>query len=255
MSGELTGATILLVDDDPLLRETLAQNLRDCDASVPIAGSGEEALRTLEAATAVDVVILDWKMPGMTGLETLQAMRANGFDVPTLFLTSLTDQIYEESALATGAVDFIDKSRSFTILLHRLEMILAGRKRRSATPDGGGDADPIDGTSRTDIGPLSIDLESGRAYWRGILVPLTLTEVQIVSRLASAPGRDVRYRELYDLVHGEGFQAGTGSDGYRANIRSFIKRIRQKFKAIDEGFDEIENYPGFGYRWRLPEGA
>ena len=49
-----------------------------------------------------------------------------------------------------------------------------------------------------------------------------------------------------------GFVAGSGPDGYRANVRTFMKRIRQKFRELDEDFDEIENYPGFGYRWRQP---
>jgi two-component system response regulator ChvI len=60
----------------------------------------------------------------------------------------------------------------------------------------------------------------------------------------------VRYRDLYDLVHGEGFVAGYGEDGYRTNVRTFIKRVRKKFRDIDDQFDAIENYPGFGYRWK-----
>ncbi len=57
------------------------------------------------------------------------------------------------------------------------------------------------------------------------------------------------YRELYDLVHGKGFFAGFGDDGYRTNVRTFIKRIRQKFRKTDNSFASIENYGGFGYRW------
>ncbi len=51
-------------------------------------------------------------------------------------------------------------------------------------------------------------------------------------------------------MRGEGFIAGIGEEGYRANVRAFIKRIRQKFRDVDGEFDSIENYPGFGYRWR-----
>ena len=60
----------------------------------------------------------------------------------------------------------------------------------------------------------------------------------------------MRYRELYDLVHGPDFVAGVGEQGYRANVRTFIKRIRQKFHDLEPEFDAIENYAGFGYRWR-----
>ena len=62
------------------------------------------------------------------------------------------------------------------------------------------------------------------------------------------------YRSLYDRLHYEGFIAGSGNDGFRANVRSAIKRIRNKFRACDPAFDEIENYNGFGYGWRKPSG-
>jgi two-component system response regulator ChvI len=59
-------------------------------------------------------------------------------------------------------------------------------------------------------------------------------------------------RALYDRLTYEGFIARTGEDGYRANVRSAIKRVRNKFRACDPAFDEIENYTGFGYCWRKP---
>jgi two-component system response regulator ChvI len=74
----------------------------------------------------------------------------------------------------------------------------------------------------------------------------------MVDCLVSKAGSDVSYRELYDMVHGEGFAAGAGEIGYRTNVRAFIKRIRQKFKDADADFSQIENYPGFGYRWGDP---
>ena len=65
----------------------------------------------------------------------------------------------------------------------------------------------------------------------------------------------VSYRVLYDLVHGKDFLAGQGPEGYRSNMRTFIKRIRKKFCDIDANWDLIENYSGFGYRWRALEKA
>lgn len=99
-------------------------------------------------------------------------------------------------------------------------------------------------------GQLRLDADIRRARWRGAEVPLTLGEYAIVERLASASDRDVTYRALYDVVRGRGFRAGAGEDGYRVNVRAFIKRIRRKFRDVDPRFDAIENYPGFGYRWR-----
>ena len=85
--------------------------------------------------------------------------------------------------------------------------------------------------------------------WRGRELDLTLTEFKIVALLALRAGEDVGYREIYDLVHGKDFVAGYGAEGYRANVRTFIKRIRKKFRDVDGEFDHIHNYAGFGYRW------
>jgi two-component system response regulator ChvI len=85
--------------------------------------------------------------------------------------------------------------------------------------------------------------DTNRALWAGRAVDLTFTE------LRKKAACDVGYREIYDLVHGKDFIAGQGSEGYRANVRTFIKRIRKKFCDVDPGFDHIENYASFGYRW------
>ena len=94
--------------------------------------------------------------------------------------------------------------------------------------------------------------ETSRACWNQVDVGLTLGEYNIVHLLASNAGSFVTYRAVYDRLRYEGFIAGTGDDGYRANVRSAIKRIRNKFRACDPAFDEIENYTGFGYCWRKP---
>ena len=85
-------------------------------------------------------------------------------------------------------------------------------------------------------------------------VGLTLGEYNIVHLLASHVGRYVTYRAVYDRLRYEGFLAGTGPEGYRANVRSAIKRIRNKFRDLDSTFDKIENYTGFGYCWRKEPG-
>jgi two-component system response regulator ChvI len=103
--------------------------------------------------------------------------------------------------------------------------------------------------SALQLGRLTLRFDVSRAVWAGQTVDLTLTEFKILTLLAEKAGQDVGYREIYDLVHGKNFIAGHGSEGYRANVRTFIKRIRKKFRDVDPGFDHIENYAGFGYRW------
>lgn len=93
-------------------------------------------------------------------------------------------------------------------------------------------------------------LDTDRVVWRGRPVPVTGTEFKMLRLLVQQPGTAIGYRALYDLVHGPGFMAGKGQVGYRANVRAFMKRIRRKFRDLDEGFDAIGNDPGTGYVWR-----
>jgi len=234
---------VVLVDDDDLFRESLGRNLADAGYQVRDFARGAQALDHLLAVPEQPgLVILDWRMPEMNGIEVLKRIRAANLDVPAIFLTALTDQIYEEAALATGAVDFVEKSRSFSILQKRIGLILDGAKARGAA-----NSNETDTVIR---GRLQLRLRTSRALWGDRPVELTLTEFKIVALLVDKAGEDVPYRAIYDLVHGAGFLAGAGPEGFRANVRTFVKRIRQKFRDVDPDFDMIANYAGFGYRWK-----
>ena len=146
--------------------------------------------------------------------------------------------MFEEAALAAGAVDFIDKSRGPAIVRRRLALALT----RGAAPEEGGE--------EVRVGELLLREGSHRAVWRGADVPLSRGEFEMVRLLARRAGDDVPYRALYDALRGEGFVAGQGEEGYRANVRAMVKRIRRKFESIDPAFDSLGTYAGFGYRWR-----
>ena len=232
---------ILIVDDDDLFRESLITNFLNAGFSTLAFAEGTSALRHLRDVGAPDIILLDWKMPGMTGIELLAALRKENVTTPVVFLTVLGDQIYEEAGLHGGATDFIEKSRGFPIILRRVDLILSGYK--------GIGSPPVQRPTVFVHRDLELHRDSKQALWKGKAVGLTATEFMIADYLASRAGHDVRYRELYDVVRGEGFIAGSGEAGYRVNVRTFIKRIRQKFLAVDPEFAQIENYLGFGYRW------
>ena len=238
---------ILVVDDDDFFRESLSRNLSDAGYDAAVYCDGLSACENLPHFSQADLILLDWKMPGMTGIEVLQRLRDEQIDTPVIFLTVLSDQIYEEAGLRSGAVDFIEKSRSFSILLRRIELSIGGQK----IVEVDGVPAPSDTYRR---GALTLKHNSRRATWHDQPVELTLTEFGIVSYLAENSDRDVSYRDIYDIVHGEGFVAGYGEIGYRANVRAFIKRIRQKFRDVDPNFTQITNYPSFGYRWQDEQG-
>ena len=241
---------IVIVDDDDLFRESLGLNLSEQGFEVIDFPGGQPALDYLLAGNGADAVLLDWRMPGLDGPAVLRRLRESDVHVPVIFLTMLSDEIYEENALKWGAVDFIDKSRRLSIILGRLRLITEGAK---PIPVSAGQAAPgaTDGVLRR--GPLELRQDIHRASWRGAQVDLTLSEFGIVRYLAFQAEGDVTYRQIYDVVRGKDFAAGYGAEGFRANVRSFIKRIRKKFREVDPEFETIDNYPGFGYRWRDSE--
>jgi two-component system, OmpR family, response regulator ChvI len=236
---------IVLVDDDDSFRESLGLNLIDEGFAVTSFGGGAEALSFFEEGGRADAILLDWRMPGKNGLEVLRELRQRGNNTPVIFLTVLSEDIYEEAALAGGAVDFIDKSRRPSILVRRLNLICEGLRAAPEPERQHGEA--------MRLGQLELRFDTNRASWGGRELELTLTEFKIVSLLVLRTGEDVGYREIYDLVHGKDFVAGYGAEGYRANVRTFIKRIRKKFRDVDGQFDHIHNYAGFGYRWAAGE--
>jgi two-component system response regulator ChvI len=235
---------LVLTDDDELFRESLGLNLADEGYEVTSFGNGRDTLAYLQDGGEADVLLLDLRMPELTGIDVLRRLRRAGIGIPVIFLTALSDDIYEQAALEGGAVDFIDKVRRLPILLKRLELIAEARRAVRA-------ADAPAPTVLRD-GALELRCESHRAFWGGAMVDLSLTEFRIVALLAAKAGNDVGYREIYDLVHGKDFVAGVGKEGYRANVRTLIRRIRKSFREVDPGFAQIENYAGFGYRW-IPE--
>ena len=161
-------------------------------------------------------------------------LRNQGIRIPVFFLAGNLSQPDKRLALDEGARDFIDKSRDIDVLIRRLKVV---------TRCSGG-------SRSTSFGKLLLHMDISRAYWNQSDLCLSFGEYKPVELPASNAGHYVTYRAVYDRMHYEGFMAGDGEDGYRANVRSAIKRIRNKFRALDPTFDRMDNYSGFGYRWK-----
>ncbi len=237
---------IVLIDDDDLFRESIGLNLVEEGFDVIEFSAGQPALDYFASGRAADAILLDWRMPVMDGMQVLRRLREAEVNAPVIFLTALGDDLYEEAALEGGAIDFVDKAKRLSILVKRLRLTVTGTRGT-----GGEDAavETADDTSPVQLGEIELRPDICRAWWQGQNVDLTVTEFRIVHLLVTRRGEDVSYRQIYDLVHGKDFIAGHGAHGYRANVRSLIKRIRNKFRNVDDGFGKIANYPGFGYRW------
>jgi two-component system, OmpR family, response regulator ChvI len=235
---------VLFVDDDEDYREALAGDLSDHGFSVHGFADGAALLQSLETAVDADVVVLDWSLPKTSGIDLLLQLRRHGVNLPIVFLTGRASTKYESLAFERGATDFMDKARGVDVLVRRLR-----RAVEAVRPD-------VQSLPEKSVvhGKLVLKPNISRAYWNQIDVGLTLGEYNIVQLLASYAGRYVTYRAIYDRLHYEGFIGGSGEHGYRANVRSAIKRIRNKFRECDPAFVEIENYTAFGYCWGKPGG-
>jgi two-component system response regulator ChvI len=258
--GQAELRRVVLVESDQYYREVLTFELLRQGFVVHAFADGASLLGSLATAVDADLAVLDWDLPKMPGIKLLAELRRHGVNLPVVFLTGkfIRDNEHERLLLAPrealnadecmafdhGAVDFIAKSRGREVLVRRLRNVV-----ELAKPKAKADL-PIQ--KRLACDKLVLTPETSRAYWNQVDVGLTFGEYKIVNLLASNVGRYVTYRAVYDCLHYEGFIAGTGADGYRANVRSAIKRIRNKFRSCDPAFDEIKNYTGFGYCWRKP---
>jgi two-component system response regulator ChvI len=231
---------IIFVEDDDDFREAATMELTDLGFSVMPFADGTAMLAAAADGMAADVIVLDWSLPSLPGIDLLPRLRREGIQLPVVFLTGRSTTGHESLAFDRGALDFVDKSRGMEILAKRLRLIFESSKRPPVL-----EVDEV-----LHCGRLLLKPRVSRAFWDDVDVNLTLTEFNIVRLLASNVGNHVTYRAVYDCMHHVGFIAGSGEHGYRTNVRSSIKRIRSKFRLIDHEFDGIENYPSFGYRWR-----
>ena len=231
---------LILVSDNAARAVELARCLREEGFVVTWVGSGGCALAHVGTGGGCDAIVVDLETADSASQTWIQRVGVSGGSPPVLILKNSAEAAPKTFARAHGSVGFVDRTPRLPSLARRIQRLVVGAEVETVR---GFDADVIE------CGRLRLKPKVCRAYWRDRKVPLTITEFRIVLKLATQPDEDVSYRDIYDVVHGEGFIAGEGDQGYRANVRSLIKKIRKKFAAIDGNFDSIENYPGFGYRW------
>src|SRR5918997_1575063 len=185
-----------------------------------------------------DLAILDIKMPRMDGMETLRRLRQKA-DIPVIFLTSKDEEIDELFGLKMGADDFIRKPFSQRLLVERVKAVL----RRFAPKDQTAPRDS-DAAKALERGQLAMDSERHTCTWKGEPVTLTVTEFLILQALATRPGVVKSRNALMDAAYDDQVYVDDRT------IDSHIKRLRKKFKAVDQAFDMIETLYGVGYRFK-----
>ncbi|MBB6124906.1 response regulator transcription factor [Sphingobium subterraneum] len=223
--------TILVVDDDPHIRQLLVFAFGKAGLDTIEAQDGEEAISRVEAH-APDLVILDINMPRMDGLEVCRRLRAAG-DVPILFLSSRDDEIDRVLGIELGGDDYVVKPFSPREVVARSMAIL---RRTAAKPP---EVDAAAGASHH--GSLTLDADAWTASWHGEEIALTITEFTILRTLASMPSRIFSREMIIDRLHGPGFAITDRT------IDSHIRNLRRKF--ADAGCEDlVETRAGVGYR-------
>lgn len=229
---------IILVDDDRNILASVSIALEAEGFAVRTYSDGEEGYKGIMDGSP-DLVVLDIKMPRMDGMEVLSKLRETSA-VPVIFLTSKDDEVDEVIGLRMGADDYITKPFSQRLLIERIRALLRRQDLLRQKED-----DPSKNKAeKIARGNLELDDARHLCTWKGEPVNLTVTEYLLVKALAQRPGHVKNRDQLIDMAYGDNIYVDDRT------IDSHIKRVRKKFKGVDESFNHIETLYGIGYRYK-----
>lgn len=230
-------ARIALVDDDRNILTSVSMVLEAEGYDVQTYNDGAAALTALSDEEP-DLAVFDIKMPRMDGMELLRRLRQKS-DLPVIFLTSKDDEIDEVLGLRMGADDYMRKPFSQRLLVERIRAIL--RRKEALAADEAGIVEDDDVILKR--GSLTMDKLRHTVLWKGQNVTLTVTEFLILESLANRPGFVKSRDQLMDVAYDDQVYVDDRT------IDSHIKRVRKKFRAVDDEFSSIETLYGIGYRY------
>ena len=225
---------ICLIDDDQNILASLSLALKSEGYIISTFSDGLSGLNSLREDN-YDIAILDIKMPRLDGLEVLQKLRQTS-NLPVIFLTSKDEEVDQLLGLKMGADDYITKPFSQKLLIERVRAIL----RRSK------EVKDLNNTDSNDIikrGKLSLNMSRHECFWNDLPIKLTVTEFLLLESLASTPGYVKSRDQLMSAAYDDDIYVDDRT------IDSHIKRLRKKFKDLDESFESIETLYGVGYRY------
>jgi DNA-binding response OmpR family regulator len=220
-------ARVLMVDDDPTVREVVVTYLRAAGHDVDEAPDGESALE-MQAQAPPDLVVLDLMLPGIDGIEVCRRLREVG-DVPVIMLTALGEETDRVVGLEVGADDYVTKPFSPRELALRVDSVL----RRTGTP-----ATP----RRLVDGDLVVDELAHAAYRGGEPLVLTGREFDLLRFLLAHPGTAFSRDDLLERVWGWSF-------GDQSTVTVHVRRLREKVERDPTRPERLQTVWGVGYRW------
>ena len=221
---------MLVVEDEENVRFVTVAALRQGDYEVHETASGREALRIVaDPAVAPDLVVLDVMLPDLDGFEVCRRMRADGIDVPVVFLTARDATADRLRGLTIGGDDYLTKPFSIEELVARVQVILrrVGKARRKKV---------------LTAGDVEVDDDAHIVRKAGVEVPLSPTEYKLLRFLMRNPGRALSRAQILDHVWDYDF------DGESTVVETFVSSLRRKVDRGTNGTKLIHTVRGLGYR-------
>ncbi len=217
---------ILVVDDEEKLLSLIVEFLAAEGFTVETAQTGNDGL-TLAKKNIFDLIVLDWMLPDISGLEVIKELRKQN-DIPVIFLTAKTSEIDKLLGLELGADDYITKPFSLRELAARIKVILRRLEKNQVQ-------------NQKQIFDLTIEPDNFRVLRGNVEISLTPSEFKILRLLASQPGRVFTRLQLVEAILGDSY------DGYERSIDTHISNLRKKLSQ-DE-YQYIETVHGVGYKF------
>lgn len=230
--------TIAIVEDEATIREAVCFALRREGYAPDAFDDGVAAWEAFERALP-DVAILDIGLPRMDGLELCRKLRTLSQTLPIIFVTSREEEFDRVLGLEIGADDYLCKPFSMRELMARIKVLL---RRASLTQPSQASGDDAIVT----VGDLVLDPLRLSAAWKGLRVPLTVTEFMLLLALARRPGLVKTRDQLMEAAYPDRVSVTDRT------IDSHVKRIRRKLEAADAAFNGLESVYGAGYRYNEP---
>jgi two-component system, OmpR family, response regulator len=232
--------TVLVVDDEPNIRELVQVALQFHGCSVTTAATGKDALRQAET-NRPDLIVLDVMLPDLDGFEVCRRLRASGNEVPVIFLTARDTSSDTVTGLALGGDDYVTKPFSVESLVARVRAVLRRASRAVVHTDAGGAADADTRVLRA--GDVELDESRWTVHRAGTAVELSPTEFRLLAYLMRHEGRVLTRDQLLENVWGWDY------GGQSQIVETYISYLRRKLDPL--GPPIIHTQRGVGYSLRL----
>jgi len=225
---------IYIIDDDENIVMSVSMVLEEEGYEISSYNNGLDGYDAI-IHTQPDLAIFDVKMPKMDGMELLRKVREK-YAFPIIMLTSKSEESDQLDGFDCGADDYITKPFSQKLLIARIKTLLKRLEPETALKK---EEDVLN------QGSLFIDFEKLVCTWKGEVIALTVTEIMLLKSVATRPGIVKTREQLINEVYGE--------DNFTDDrtVDSHVKRLRKKFKKIDETFDAIPTLYGAGYKYKV----